>query len=197
VSRRASILAICAVIAACSPAAEGPPRRPPSEVLGFEQVPLSQAGPLADEAVAEDPLGPELAGERALQRSLPMVRGGLWDTLRTTRVAVGERSQLFTATHSAAVRALAGRPVTLRGYMLPLEAADRTSHFLISPYTPVCFFHPPAEPNEVVEVRLSRPIAAGYHLVEVRGVLRLSNDGEKGLFFVLEDGRGRVLERVT
>lgn len=90
----------------------------------------------------------------------------------------------------------AGQAVTVRGYMLPLEANDRTAHFLISPYTPVCFFHPPAEPNEVIEVRLTRPIEAGYHLVEVTGVLRLENDGEKGLFFSIPDGRGRIVERV-
>jgi hypothetical protein len=80
--------------------------------------------------------------------------------------------------------------------MLPLAADERTRHFLISPYTPVCFFHPPAQPNEVVEVRLRRAITAGYHLVEVTGVLRLANDGEKGLFFVLEDAKGRIVERV-
>jgi hypothetical protein len=30
----------------------------------------------------------------------------------------------------------------------------------------------------------------------VTGVLRLANDGEKGLFFVLEDAKGRIVERV-
>ena len=111
-------------------------------------------------------------------------------------MTIDERTQLFEASHPASVRARAGRRVTVRGYMLPLEATNRTAHFLISPYTPVCSFHPPAEPNEVIEVRLSRPIEAGYHLVEVTGVLRLSNDGEKGLFFVIPEGSARVIERV-
>ena len=46
------------------------------------------------------------------------------------------------------------------------------------------------------EELVSRPIEAGYHLVEVTGVLRLANDGEKGLFFVIPEGEARVVERI-
>jgi len=137
----------------------------------------------------------EISAERQAQLSLPKAEHPLWDRLRTTPVTIDEASQFYTAAPPPEVRALAGRRVTVKGYMLPLESAERTTHFLISPYTPVCFFHPPAEPNEVIEVRLSRPIAAGYHLVEVTGAFALSNDGEKGLFFQIGDGRGRVLEQ--
>lgn len=157
-------------------------------------LPPVRTGPMASDPT---PLpDSELASERQVQLSLPTVRHPLWDALRRTRITIDERTQLFQARHPASVRALEGRAVTVRGYMLPLEATSRTRHFLISPYTPVCFFHPPAEPNEVIEVRLSRPIEAGYHLVEVTGVLRLANDGEKGLFFVIPEGAARVVERV-
>lgn len=50
--------------------------------------------------------------------------------------------------------------------------------------------------HEVIEVRLSRPIEAGYHLVEVTGVLQLANDGEKGLFFVIPEGAARIVEHI-
>jgi len=159
-------------------------------------LPPIRTGPMASVTVGDDPLAGELASERQMQRNLPRANHPLWTTLRQTRISIDERTQLFRAAHPASVRSLAGSRVTVRGYMLPLESSDRTRHFLVSPYTPVCFFHPPAEPNEVIEVRLSRPIDAGYHLVEVSGVLTLADNGEKGLFFVIDGGQGQVVERI-
>lgn len=165
--------------------------------IGFIDVPLSGAAEAQENALAEgDPLASELAEERAMQLNLPTADGPMWRVLRQTRITIDEQSQLFQAAHSQAVRDMAGRRITLQGYMLPLESDLRTRHFLISPYTPVCFFHPPAEPNEVIEVTLSRPIPAGYHRLEVTGVLTLADNGEKGLFFQINDATARIVERV-
>lgn len=175
------------------PATEG---LTPDEQADFEAgLPPIRTGPMAAQTspVWENA---ELAGERQMQLTLPMADHPMWDVLRRTRVWIDEASQMFRASHPPEVRRLAGRRMTIRGYMLPLEADVRTTRFLLSPYTPVCFFHPPAEPNEVIEVRLSRSIEAGYHLVEVTGTFRLADDGEKGLFFVLDEGSGRIVERV-
>ncbi|MBX9614076.1 MAG: DUF3299 domain-containing protein [Caulobacteraceae bacterium] len=164
---------------------------------GFIEVPLSQAAEaLENTPSGDDPVAGELALERAMQLNLPTADGPMWRVLRQTRITIDEESQLFEAAHPPSVREMAGRRITLQGYMLPLESDIRTRHFLISPYTPVCFFHPPAEPNEVIEVTLTRPIPAGYHRVEVTGVLTLANDGEKGLFFQMNGARARIVERV-
>lgn len=198
-------LAITLLIAACNRISE--PAAPAAGVtaaemamepgIGFDQIPLSQAAEATDAvASVDDPLAEELAQERAMQLDLPTADGPMWRVLRQTRIAIDEKTQLFEAAHPAPVRAMAGQRITLQGYMLPLEAQDRTAHFLISPYTPVCFFHPPAEPNEVIEVRLTRPIPAGYHRVEVTGVLTLADNGEKGLFFQMNGATARVVERV-
>jgi hypothetical protein len=192
---RPALIALLLSLSACGPApspADQAVAEPPQPV--FDQIPLNRADEITP--AEPDPMAQEMAMERQTQLDLPMVRGGLWDTLRTTRISIDEQSQLYQASHPDAVRRLAGTRIKLRGYMLPLATDERTRHFLISPYTPVCFFHPPAQPNEVVEVRLGRAITAGYHLVEVTGVLRLANDGEKGLFFVLDDAKGRIVERV-
>lgn len=164
---------------------------------GVIQVPLSDAAEALENRPAEDdPLAAELAEERAMQLSLPTADGPMWQVLRQTRISIDERTQLFEAAHPQSVRAMAGRRITLEGYMLPLQSDLRTRHFLISPYTPVCFFHPPAEPNEVIEVTLTRPIPAGYHRVEVTGVLTLADNGEKGLFFQMNGATARIVERV-
>jgi len=168
----------------------------PDEWADFEAgLPPIRTGPMASQTSPawQDA---ELAEERQMQLSLPTANHPMWDVLRRTRVWIDDPSQMFRASHPAEVRRLAGTRMTIRGYMLPLEPDMRTRHFLISPYTPVCFFHPPAEPNEVIEVRLSRPIEAGYHLVEVTGTFQLANDGEKGLFFVIDGGTARIIERV-
>ncbi|MDP3383192.1 MAG: DUF3299 domain-containing protein [Phenylobacterium sp.] len=194
-------------LAACGqpPEAPDPPAARPvvaeAAALTAEADP-TPLGPGQDEEMwaefesGQSPMVEELASERALQLTLPTADGPQWAKLRKTKVWVDEPTQLFRASHPAEVRALAGKPFKIQGFMLPLEMAERTTRFLISPYTPVCFYHPPAEPNEVIEVWLKRPIRAGYHLVEVEGVLALTDNGEKGLFFQIRDGAARVVQEV-
>lgn len=131
------------------------------------------------------------AGERAAQARLPQGRAALWSTLRTTKIGMNEARGIFTATHSPAVRALAGKTVTLPGFINPLDTATRGNHFLLSKYTPVCAFCPPGEPNEVVEVRTSRPIAYSQKLVSITGTFQLENNGDTGLFFRLDSASVR------
>lgn len=125
------------------------------------------------------------AGERAAQARLPQGRSQLWATLRMTRIGADEARGIFTATHPPAVKALVGKAVTLPGFIMPLNAATRGNHFLLSKYTPVCAFCPPGEPNEVVEVHSARPIAFTSRLVTVTGTFGLENNGDNGLFFHL------------
>lgn len=177
--------------------AEAPPPAIPPTPEAVPAAPIAAGAAAAGFEPLPNAMDAEMSAERALQLTLPKAEHPTWNRLRATRVSINEKTQLYTAAHPPEVRALAGQSVTVRGYMLPLEAAERTTHFLISPYTPVCFFHPPAEPNEVIEVRTDKPIEAGYHLVEVTGAFSLSNDGEKGLFFQLSKGDARIIERVA
>jgi len=174
-----------------------PPPAPDTETEPPQKADVG-AGEFAEAAFTTyaDPRMDELLAERAFQLTLPTADGPMWDALRRTRVTIDEASQLYRADHPPEVRAMAGRPLTIQGYVLPLEVGDRIGHFLVSPYTPVCFFHPPAEPNEIIEVRLRRPIRAGFHLVEVQGTLSLVDDGEKGLFFQLSDADARIVDSI-
>ena len=126
-------------------------------------------------------------GERAAQAKLPQGKAALWATLRQTKIGVNEARGLFTATHPPAVKALAGKTVSLPGFVMPLDAETRGTHFLLSKYTPVCAFCPPGEPNEVVEVHSAKPIAFTPKLVTVTGTFALENKGENGLFFQMSD----------
>jgi hypothetical protein len=58
--------------------------------------------------------------------------------------------------------------------------------------TPVCFFHPPGAPNEVIEVYSNTPIAITDKIVTVTGRFTLISDPEKGLFFRLSNATATV-----
>ena len=131
------------------------------------------------------------AGERSAQSRLPQSRSVLWSTLRTTRISEDDARGIFKASHPPAVRALVGRTITLPGFVMPLDATTQGTHFLLSKYTPVCAFCPPGEPNEVVEVRTSRPITFGTRLVSVTGRFGLQNNGDNGLFFQMSSAEVR------
>ena len=80
-----------------------------------------------------------------------------------------------------------GKPFTISGFMLPLEATEKFKHFLLSKRTPTCPFCPPGEPNEIVEVFSAKPVAWKDDMVTMTGTLKLVNDGEKGIFFQMND----------
>jgi hypothetical protein len=66
---------------------------------------------------------------------------------------------------------------------MPLDTTPKSKHFLLTKYTPVCFFCPPGQPNEVVEVTTNRGIAITARMLTVNGKMALINNAEKGLFF--------------
>jgi hypothetical protein len=70
-----------------------------------------------------------------------------------------------------------------------MDGSDRTKHFLVSRNTPVCMFCPPGQPNEVVEVLSPKAIEWTDKITTVTGKLSLINDGEKALFFKIENAQ--------
>lgn len=123
------------------------------------------------------------SGERAAQKALPQSDAPLWGVLRKTRITEDVKRGLFAASFPPEVKALSGTTVTLSGFMLPLDAKGRTKHFLLSKYTPVCFFCPPGEPNEVVEVVSEKALPVSDDMTSVTGAFSLIDNAEKGLFF--------------
>jgi hypothetical protein len=125
--------------------------------------------------------------ERAAQRDLPQSSDPMWRLLRTTQIREDEAQGTFSAVFPSAIRRLAGRTVTIRGYMLPLESKTETHHFLLSKRTPVCQFCPPGEPDEVIEVFSPNPIVPTTSQVLVTGLFGFQRDSGAGLFFRLDD----------
>ncbi len=162
-----------------------PPGPASTVALVLAALALTAAAPAAAASVSQP------AAERRAQQALPQSRAPLWAVLRRTRVAEDDRRGLFTATFPPEVKALQGRVVTLSGFLLPLDTDARTRHFLLSKYTPVCFFCPPGQPNEVVEVSARNGVPITDGLLTVTGRLSLTSTTDKGLFFRMDEAAAR------
>jgi uncharacterized protein len=162
-------------------------------------VGLGLAGLLMLAALPAAALDPKLSGpintqpadELAAQKLMPQVRDELWTKLVKCKLDYDEDKGTYAIHVTPEVKALDGKTITIRGFVLPMDGSDRTQHFLISRNTPVCMYCPPGLPNEVVEVQAKRPIAWSNKIVAVTGKLSLINDGEQALFFKIENGEAK------
>jgi hypothetical protein len=107
--------------------------------------------------------------------------------LAETKIRVDEQQGLYDADFSQRAKDLDGKQVSVTGFMLPLEANETFQHFLLSKRTPTCFFCPPGEPNEIVDVWTAQPVEWDEGAVTVTGNFSLTRDREMGLFFKLSD----------
>ena len=121
--------------------------------------------------------------ERAAQMQLPRSQNPIWLKFARCKIGYNNHSGLFNIAVTPEIKAMAGKPITLNGFVLPLDGSDMTRHFLLTRNTPVCMFCPPGQPNEVVEVIAPQPIPWTDKMVTVTGPLTLINNGEKGMFF--------------
>ncbi len=131
------------------------------------------------------------ADEVAAQKLLPKIHDPLWTQLVKCDVSYDNKNGAYSIKITPEVKALDGKTVTLRGFMLPLDASDRTSHFLLTRNTPVCLYCPPGEPNEVVEVTSSHGIEWTKGIVTVTGKLNLIKNDEQALFFKIEASQAK------
>jgi hypothetical protein len=129
--------------------------------------------------------------ELAAQRLLPKVHDTLWSELVKCPVGYNNKDGTYSIRITPEVKALDGKRITVRGFVLPMDGSDHTSHFLITRNTPVCMYCPPGEPNEVVEVRARHAIVWTNKIVSVTGKLSLINDAEKALFFKIENAEAK------
>lgn len=156
-------------------------RRSKRKLLVIAPAAFFLCGVFSD-AFASSPIG-QPADERAAQSHLPHAQSPVWAKFLTSKVSYNNHTGLYSIAVTPAVKDLAGKPITISGFVLPLDANDHTSHFLLTRNTPVCMFCPPGEPNEVVEVISPHPILWTDKIVSVTGPLKLINNGEKGMFF--------------
>ncbi len=85
-----------------------------------------------------------------------------------------------------AIKALGGKEVTIKGYIIPIEGYKSHKEFIFSafPYS-MCFFCGGAGPETVMEVEASEAIKYTADPVVLKGVLRLNDKDINRLMFKL------------
>jgi hypothetical protein len=121
-----------------------------------------------------------------MQRGLPHAADPMWKLLMKTKLTLDEKNWVYTAAIPDDVKALNGRPLTITGFIMPLQNEEKQTWFLLSRLTPVCPFCPPGEPNEILEVKAAQPIPFTYDPIRLTGTFRLIDEGAKGLFYQLD-----------
>ena len=112
----------------------------------------------------------------------------LWQQLKETKISIAPKTGQYFAAIPPAIQAMNGKPVTLSGYLVPIELAMETHHFLLSKRAPTCPFCPPGEPNEVVEVFSKQPMPWRDSFVTITGTMNLTDNPETGVFFQIKEG---------
>lgn len=129
--------------------------------------------------------------ERKAQDALPKSQDPMWHILAKTTIHVDPKEGYYSATFPPEIKALSGKPVTVSGFILPLESTKKFKHFLLSKRTPTCPFCPPGEPNEIIDVWTLSPIAYTEDILTVKGTFDLMNDREMGLFFKIKNAQAK------
>ena len=127
--------------------------------------------------------------ERRTQQNLPHSPDPIWPILKKCRVTLDRASGTYQLVPTPEVQAMAGKQVRVGGFVVPLDGSDQTKDFLIGVNTPVCFYHPPGDPNEVLEVQSDRPITWDDKPTTIQGTFSLIDNGEMGVFFKLVKAR--------
>lgn len=89
---------------------------------------------------------------------------------------------------SADVKALEGKEVVVKGYIIPTEGYKSHTEFVFSafPYN-MCFFCGGAGPETVMEVIAKDPIKFTAEAVSIRGVLELNETDINRLMYILKE----------
>ncbi|MFN5512870.1 MAG: DUF3299 domain-containing protein [Burkholderiales bacterium] len=123
---------------------------------------------------------------------LPKVEGAVpWDLLGQVKsVPVGRK---VVPQFPAAVSGLNRSPVKVVGFMMPLQAGERQSHFLLTATSQTCAFCIPVGPEGIIEVRMRKPIKAGFDAILIAGRLEVLQDDPQGIYYRIRDAESLPL----
>ena len=85
------------------------------------------------------------------------------------------------------VLALNQRPQRVQGFMMPLDAGEKQTHFLLSSVPLTCAFCVPGGPESMVEVKTKKPVRYSMDVVVVEGQFAVLHDDPYGLYYRMTD----------
>ena len=187
-SWKATILILAATVSinvgqAISAAIQGTKRDPAIIEAGKQAYGAGQAPDYKSGRVVEDVWKPAATP-----------KGGVsWKVLESTGETTRKDADGFIVSKprfTPQVKALAGKRITVAGWMMPLTAGRTQKHFVLLGYPPGCPFHFHAAPNQFIEVYADTAFPTSETRVfVVSGVLELTGYDESGIFYRLRHSR--------
>jgi len=110
-----------------------------------------------------------------------------WTILNRAKVSIDEAKGLMTAVFDDAAKAMDGKPFTIGGFMLPLDASQSFTHFVLTRRNTTCAFCPPNEPTEAIEIFTDTELSFTQDEYRVAGTLELVGEASWGLFYRIHD----------
>jgi hypothetical protein len=91
---------------------------------------------------------------------------------------------------SEEIKALDGKEVTVKGFVIPVEGYKSHKEFIFSafPYS-MCFFCGGAGPESVMEVEAAEPVEYSAESIVLKGKLKLNSDDVNKLMYSLIEAR--------
>lgn len=118
-------------------------------------------------------------------------KGQSWEALKDVsyvKETTSEGYEIESPRFGSKLRALEGKRIILRGYMVPLEEMRGHRYFVLSalPYN-ICFFCGGAGPETVAEVYLRKESDFTDKAIRISGILELNQDDPFHLMYLLKD----------
>ena len=111
-----------------------------------------------------------------------------WKLLNSAKVTTDRKRGVMTAAFPPPLQAQAGKPLTIRGFIVPLVATPKFDRFLLTKTNYACGFCPPPGPTEAIEVKLRKgAVRATLDEIKVQGRLELVGTSEESVFYRLNE----------
>ena len=149
---------------------------------------LAIALALSAGAYAQAPSAPPGAMDPSQFKPLPDRQDVVsWKLL--AQVELVKLKDKFVAQFSSDVAALDKKEVKVQGFMMPLEMGDKQTHFILSAMPQSCAFCMPGGPEQLVEVRTTKPVKYTFDPVLLTGKLAVLKDDPTGVYYRLTDAQ--------
>ncbi len=167
-------------------------RRDPSGAVAVVLLCLGLGLLVAAQTGAATPPPPAKEGSGYEDLIPPAPEGAVsWQTLGRVKTVVEDKDgqTLIRPRFDKELAALDGREIMIKGFMYPLEMAEKQSHFVLTAYPPSCPFCLHAGPSQLIEVHCATPLKFTYQPVLIKGRLELLPKDPQGLFYRMTGAR--------
>jgi hypothetical protein len=104
-----------------------------------------------------------------------------------SQVELVKAKDRFIPQFAKGVSELDTREVMVQGFMMPLQAGEKQTHFVLSSMPQSCMFCMPGGPEQMVEVRTKTAVKYTLEPVVLKGRMAVLKDDPTGVFYRLTD----------